>query len=128
MLFDLTFPCYLTTFSGKKFLSGKVICAFFCPAYRSSPVPKMLPLLDFIPTRTFRRTGLVLACRERGTDSVHTIDSPHFGHPQIDGFASIRRMADLRTVNCNADSASGKKTAVMRIFQNPKFARTSPSL
>jgi hypothetical protein len=38
MLFDLTFPCYLTTFSGKKCLSGKVICAFFCPAYRSSPV------------------------------------------------------------------------------------------
>jgi hypothetical protein len=38
MLFDLTFPCYLTTFSGKKCLSGKVICAFFCPAYRSSTV------------------------------------------------------------------------------------------
>jgi hypothetical protein len=38
MLFDLTFPCYLTTFSEKKCLSGKVICAFFCPAYRSSPV------------------------------------------------------------------------------------------
>jgi hypothetical protein len=38
MLFDLTFPCYLTTFSGKKCLSGKVICAFSCPAYRSSPV------------------------------------------------------------------------------------------
>jgi hypothetical protein len=37
MLFELTFPCYLTTFSGKKCLSGKVICAFF-PAYRSSPV------------------------------------------------------------------------------------------
>jgi hypothetical protein len=31
MLFDLTFPCYLTTFSGKKGLSGKVICAFFVP-------------------------------------------------------------------------------------------------
>jgi hypothetical protein len=28
MLFDLTFPCYLTTFSGKKCLSEKVICAF----------------------------------------------------------------------------------------------------
>jgi hypothetical protein len=38
MLFELTFPCYLTTFSGRKCLSGKVICAFFCPAYRSSPV------------------------------------------------------------------------------------------
>jgi hypothetical protein len=38
MLLDLTFPCYLTTFSGKKCQSGKVICAFFCPAYRSSPV------------------------------------------------------------------------------------------
>jgi hypothetical protein len=38
MPFDLTFPCYLTTISGKKILSGKVICAFFCPAYRSSPV------------------------------------------------------------------------------------------
>jgi hypothetical protein len=40
MLFDLTFPCYLKTFSGKKclMLTGKVICAFFCPAYRSSPV------------------------------------------------------------------------------------------
>jgi hypothetical protein len=29
MLFDLTFPRYLTTFRGKKCLSGKVICAFF---------------------------------------------------------------------------------------------------
>jgi hypothetical protein len=29
MLFDLTFPCYLTSLSGKKCLSGKVICAFF---------------------------------------------------------------------------------------------------
>jgi hypothetical protein len=38
MLFDLTFPCYLTTFSGKKCLSGKVIRAFSCLAYRSSPV------------------------------------------------------------------------------------------
>jgi hypothetical protein len=28
MLLDLTFPRYLTTFSGKKGLSGKVICAF----------------------------------------------------------------------------------------------------
>jgi hypothetical protein len=40
MLFDLTFPCCLTTFSGKKCLSGKVICVFFWPAYRSSPVGK----------------------------------------------------------------------------------------
>jgi hypothetical protein len=31
MLYDLTFPCYLTTFSGKRCLSGKVICAFFAP-------------------------------------------------------------------------------------------------
>jgi hypothetical protein len=31
MLFDLTFPCYLTAISGKKCLSGKVICAFFVP-------------------------------------------------------------------------------------------------
>jgi hypothetical protein len=38
MLFDLTFLCYLTTFSGKKCLSGKVICDLFCPAYRNSPV------------------------------------------------------------------------------------------
>jgi hypothetical protein len=38
MLFDLNFPCYLTTFSGKKCVMGKVICAFFCAAYRSSPV------------------------------------------------------------------------------------------
>jgi hypothetical protein len=31
MLVDLTFPCYLTTFSGKICLSGKVICPFFVP-------------------------------------------------------------------------------------------------
>jgi hypothetical protein len=37
MLFDLAFPCYLTKNSGKKCLSGKVICFFF-PAYRSFPV------------------------------------------------------------------------------------------
>jgi hypothetical protein len=42
MLFDLIFPCYLTTFSGKKCLSGKVICTFFWPAYRSSPVVHIL--------------------------------------------------------------------------------------
>jgi hypothetical protein len=36
----------LTTFSGKKCLSGKVICAFFCPAYRSSPVPMWLNILN----------------------------------------------------------------------------------
>jgi hypothetical protein len=29
MLSDLTFPCYLTTFRGRKCLSGKVICDFF---------------------------------------------------------------------------------------------------
>jgi hypothetical protein len=29
MLYDLTFSCNLTTFSGKKCLSGKVICVFF---------------------------------------------------------------------------------------------------
>jgi hypothetical protein len=59
MLFDLTFPCYLTTFSGKKCLSGKVICAFFCPAYRSSPVhviytctfPRMWHIKRFNPRR-----------------------------------------------------------------------------
>jgi hypothetical protein len=38
MLFDLTFTCYLTTYSGNKCLSGKVTCAFFCPPYRNSPV------------------------------------------------------------------------------------------
>jgi hypothetical protein len=42
MLFDLTSPCYLTTFSGKMCLSGKLICAFFVPLievllYRKSP-------------------------------------------------------------------------------------------
>jgi hypothetical protein len=31
MLCDLTFLCYVTTFSGKKCLIGKVICAFFVP-------------------------------------------------------------------------------------------------
>jgi hypothetical protein len=41
MLFDLTFPCYLTTFSAKKCLSGKVICACFCPTFRSSLVPRV---------------------------------------------------------------------------------------
>jgi hypothetical protein len=45
MLFDLTVPCYLTTLSGKKCLSGKVICAFICPAYRNSPVPH-IPLFN----------------------------------------------------------------------------------
>jgi hypothetical protein len=38
MLFDFTFPCYLTTFSGKKCLSGKIICTFLFPAYRNSTV------------------------------------------------------------------------------------------
>jgi hypothetical protein len=43
---------------------------------------------------------------------VYTVDSPQIGHSQIgqvfretffcgDGFASIRRMLDLRTVNCS---------------------------
>jgi hypothetical protein len=46
MLFDLTFPCYLTTFSGKKCLSGKAICAIFSPAYQSSPVPESSVSVD----------------------------------------------------------------------------------
>jgi hypothetical protein len=37
MVFDLTFPCYLTTFRVKKFLSGKVICAFFVPLIEVLP-------------------------------------------------------------------------------------------
>jgi hypothetical protein len=41
MLFDLTFPCYLTTFSRKRCLSGKDI-GFFFPAYLSSPVHRAL--------------------------------------------------------------------------------------
>jgi hypothetical protein len=32
------FPCYLTTISGKKWPSGKVIFAILCPDYRSSTV------------------------------------------------------------------------------------------
>jgi hypothetical protein len=59
MLFDLTFPCYLTTFSGEKCLSGKFICAFFCPAYRNSPVYKDITEEDQITSynnvRLFRR-------------------------------------------------------------------------
>jgi hypothetical protein len=46
MLFDVTFPCYLTTFSGKKCLSGKVICAFYCPAYRNFPVQILAETVD----------------------------------------------------------------------------------
>jgi hypothetical protein len=49
MLFDLTFLCYLTTFSGKKCLSGKIICAFFGPAYRSSPVLRIKPISRVFP-------------------------------------------------------------------------------
>jgi hypothetical protein len=62
MLFDLTFPCYLTTFSGKKCLSGKVICAFFCPAYRNSPVLNLTRLLE--SDSSGRRGGA--ASREEG--------------------------------------------------------------
>jgi hypothetical protein len=47
-VFDLTCPCYLTTFCGEMCLSGKVICAFFCPAYRSSPVYIYI-YIDIIP-------------------------------------------------------------------------------
>jgi hypothetical protein len=31
MLFDLTFPCYLTTFSGKKCLAGRLSVLLFVP-------------------------------------------------------------------------------------------------
>jgi hypothetical protein len=31
MLFDLTFPCYLTTLSGKKCLSGRLSVLSFVP-------------------------------------------------------------------------------------------------
>jgi hypothetical protein len=37
MLFDFTFPCYLTTFSGKKCLSGKIIVLFFVPLIEVLP-------------------------------------------------------------------------------------------
>jgi hypothetical protein len=46
MLFDLTFPCYLTIFSGKECLSGKVICAYFVPLIEVllySTVPESRP-------------------------------------------------------------------------------------
>jgi hypothetical protein len=48
MLFDWTFPCYFKTFGEKKCLSGKVICAIFCPAYRSSPVTRNLMIFAFL--------------------------------------------------------------------------------
>jgi hypothetical protein len=77
MLFDLTIPCYLKTFSGKKRPSGKVICAFFCPAYRSSPVIKAL--------RRLRR-----APKESTLRAPSTVDSPQSGFrvtfSQCDGF------------------------------------------
>jgi hypothetical protein len=46
MLFDLTFPCYLTTFLVSK---REVYLCFFCPAYRSSPVPA-IPYTPIIST------------------------------------------------------------------------------
>jgi hypothetical protein len=57
MLFDLTCPCYLRTFSGKECLKREGYLCFFCPAYRSSPVPFFVlsintnyPLFDLQPT------------------------------------------------------------------------------
>jgi hypothetical protein len=47
MLFDLTSPCYLTTFSGKKCLSGKVISAFLVP---------LIEVLLYIPSYCRRST------------------------------------------------------------------------
>jgi hypothetical protein len=53
MLFDLTFPCYVTTFSGKKCLSGKVICALLLIEvllyfYRQSDIQSLLFLFIFL--------------------------------------------------------------------------------
>jgi hypothetical protein len=39
MLFDLSFSCYLTTFSGKKCQAGR-LSVLFLSRYRSSPVIK----------------------------------------------------------------------------------------
>jgi hypothetical protein len=66
MLFDLTFPCYLTTFSGKKCLSGKVLCVFFCPAYRSSPVYEDQSFLSSLPlSPTCQSNQLSLAAKKK---------------------------------------------------------------
>jgi hypothetical protein len=43
----------LTAFSGKKSLSGKVICASFCPAYRGSPVAIFNEQRNFIHTSNY---------------------------------------------------------------------------
>jgi hypothetical protein len=63
MLFELTCPCYLTTFSGKKCLSGKVFCAFLYPAYRSSPV-HFLSFVNYHPSDSpevnFLKTSAVI--------------------------------------------------------------------
>jgi hypothetical protein len=86
MLLDLTFPRYLTTFSGKKCLSGKVICAIFCPAYRSSPVlafafaARTVLFFDFTPKFLIFRRAMVkfhhrlceLGDLSDSTSSVHT--------------------------------------------------------
>jgi hypothetical protein len=54
-----------TTFSGKKFLSGKVICAFFCPAYRSSPV------------------YICSWCKIRGVEGPKHAKQENVSHPQL---------------------------------------------
>jgi hypothetical protein len=67
MLFDLTFSCYLTTFNGKKCLSGKVICAFFVPLIKVPLYPHMFKfykmrvyfLTSFVPEYVNGEVGVV---------------------------------------------------------------------
>jgi hypothetical protein len=71
MLFDLTFSCYLTTFSGKKCLSGKVICAFFFP---------LIEVLLYVVNCQY--VGAIRS--NRPTDDVYLIQNQHlFPFPRI---------------------------------------------
>jgi hypothetical protein len=79
MLFDLTFPCYLTTFSGEKCLNGNLVCAFYCPAYRSSPVWSWSYLLLWgeLPAESAIDVGLYIFLRLTARDHHYSsLDIP----------------------------------------------------
>jgi hypothetical protein len=77
MLFDLTFPCYLTTFSGKKCLSGKVICAFFAPLIEVLLYNHLLKNISF----GCRQTSSPINLQEIGVKFVAL--EAHFGIPSL---------------------------------------------
>jgi hypothetical protein len=79
MLYDLPFPCCLTTFSGKKCLSEKIVCAYFVPLieillyryltrYRFQKTREQGTEIDIMKAYLLQKSVAPIDCMLRGID------------------------------------------------------------